>query len=273
MKRKLLASDFDGTMCQRYSEDGYPASPEVLEAIRQFRADGGLFGVVTGRDWRWSWYELDTNGKLEFDFVMALNGAQIYDRVGNLLSETTADGNAQIGGRTLLRAMAERCWALGIESFSVIRGRERYWFSAKLPNGGEYDGDKYSPVSMLDSIGSFHMAAAIADKAETITAASGILQAEFGAWVSPMASGRSMDMPPAGINKGIAVAKYAGIAGVPAENIWTAGDNYNDIDMLTPFHGCAMANGVQAACDAAEYVCRDLTEVIAQIRSTEQKAD
>lgn len=273
MKRKILASDFDGTMCQRYSEDGYPASAEVLEAIRQFRADGGLFGVVTGRDWRWSWYELDKNGKLEFDFIMAVNGAMIFDRGGDLLSEVTADGSAEVGGVPLTRALAERCWALGIEAFSVICGKKRYWFSEKLPDGGEYDGDTYSPTAMLDSIGSFHMAAAIADKAETITAASEILRQEFGAYVTPMPSGRSLDMPPAGINKGLAVAKYARLVGVPTEDIWTAGDNYNDLDMLTPFHGCAMANGVQAAKDVAEYVCRDLAEVIGNIRRTDRNAE
>jgi len=37
--------------------------------------------------------------------------------------------------------------------------------------------------------------------------------------------------------------------------------------MLTAFHGCAMVNGVQAAKDEAEYVCRDLAEVIACIRN------
>ena len=56
MKTKILASDFDGTLCHQYTAEGYPATVEVLEAIRQFRKSGGLFGVVTGRDWRWSWW-------------------------------------------------------------------------------------------------------------------------------------------------------------------------------------------------------------------------
>ena len=96
-------------MCQRYTEDGYPATAEVLAAIRRFRQAGGLFGVVTGRDWRWSWYELDKNGKLEFDFIIALNGAQIFDRAGNLLGETSVDGSIPVNGVSLTRAMAETC--------------------------------------------------------------------------------------------------------------------------------------------------------------------
>lgn len=71
------------------------------------------------------------------------------------------------------------------------------------------------------------------------------------------------------MNKGLSVARYGEIAGVARENIWTAGDNYNDIDMLKAFHGCAMATGVQAAKDVAEFVCADLAAVIDRILSAE----
>ncbi|MBQ8401813.1 MAG: HAD family phosphatase [Clostridia bacterium] len=267
MKKKILASDFDGTLCQRYTEDGYPATAEVLEAIRQFRKNGGLFGVVTGRDWRWSWYELDRNGKLEFDFIMALNGAQIYDRAGNLLSEVTADGNADFGGVTMARALAQRCWELAGDTFIIAKDKERYYFSPGLPDGGQMDDETYFPHDLLDSIGCFHMAGAVSDTAERSLAAGEILKKEFGACVNPQPNGRSLDIPPAGIGKGIAVARYAEIMGVPADDVWTAGDNYNDIDMLRAFHGCAMANGVQAAKDAAKYVCRDLAETVERIRN------
>ena len=58
--------------------------------------------------------------------------------------------------------------------------------------------------------------------------------------------------------------------GVARKDIWSAGDNYNDIAMLAPYHGCAMANGVQAAKDAAEYVCKDIADVIDTLRKAEQ---
>ena len=268
MKRKLLASDFDGTLCHNYAPETYPAAVEVLDAIRKFREDNGLFGVVTGRDWRWSWYELKQNGKLEFDFIMALNGAQIYDREGNLVMETTADGNAAYGNTTLAWALAQRCWETVGNYFALIKGNERFCFSPHLPEGGEEDGDRYSPHALLDTIGTFHMAGAVGPHGFNAASAAEILRNEFGSFVNPMANGRCLDIPPAGMDKGIAVARYAEQLGIPAEDIWTAGDNYNDIPMLAPFHGCAMANGVQAAKDAAEYVCRDLVEVIAQIRNT-----
>ena len=273
MSRKLLESDFDGTLCHRYTPDCYPATAEVLQAISSFRAQGGLFGVVTGRDWRWSWYELDHNGKLEFDYIIALNGAQIYDRAGNTVREATADGAADVGGTHLARALAERCWELVGDYFSVVVGQTRYHFSAHLPEGGEEDGDVYSPHTLLDTIGAFHMAGAVGPHGLDASEPAKLIAAEFGAHINALPNGRCIDMPPAGIDKGESIAAYAASVGVSVDDIWTAGDNYNDIAMLQAFHGCAMANGVQAAKDAAEAVCRDLTEVIALICVSDKEND
>ncbi|MBQ7301676.1 MAG: HAD family phosphatase [Clostridia bacterium] len=270
MKRTLLASDFDGTLCHNYAPENYPATAEVLASIRKYREDGGLFGVVTGRDWRWSYYELKQNGKLDFDYIIALNGAQVYDSDGNLILETTADGSAPYGDTTLARALAQRCWELVGDTFSMICGRERYNFNRLLPEGGEDDGDVFVPLSRLDSIGAFHMASTFGKPGFNTEQAAKILSSEFGSVLNPLPNGRCLDIPPAGVDKGIAIANYAGWAGVPIEDIWTAGDNHNDLAMLVPYHGCAMETGVQAAKDAAEFVCRDLVGVIEQIRAHAQ---
>ena len=271
IKHVMLASDFDGTLCQSYTPATYPATEEVLSAIRAFRADGGIFGIATGRDWYWGWRELDENGKLDFDFIITLNGAQIYDRAGDLLYEAAADGRADVGGKPLARALAERCWELVGDVLFFNVGKDRYYFSPNLPDGGEYDGDSYSPHAMLDEIGAFHMAGAIGQDAGKIPPAAEILTKEFGAHLNFLLGSRSIDIPPCGIDKGAAVAACAERLGIPKENIWTAGDSGNDLAMLCqPFHGCAMAGGTQAAKDAAEFVCRDITEVIARIRESQQ---
>jgi len=271
MKQMLLATDFDGTLCHRYTPDSYPATAEVLESIRQFRADGGLFGVVTGRDWRWSWYELDQNGKLDFDFIIALNGAQVYDRAGNLILDCTVDGSIMLGEKTLARVLAERCWEKIGDYFALICGQVRYHFSAHLPDGGEEDGDVYSPHALLDAIGAFHMAGAFGEPGFQAIEVGEIFRQEFGEWLNPQPNGRCMDIPPKGVDKGEAIARYAAHMGIPRDGIWTAGDNYNDIAMLTPYHGCAMENGVDAAKEAAEYVCRDISDVIETIRKADNQ--
>jgi len=182
--------------------------------------------------------------------------------------ETTADGNAAYGDTTLAWALAQRCWETIGDYLALIKNHDRFCFSPRFPNGGEDEGTTYSPHSLLDTIGAFHMAGAVGPHGFDAATAIDVLQKEFGSFVNPLANGRCMDIPPVGMDKGVAVARYAEKMGIAADGIWTAGDNYNDIAMLAPFHGCAMENGVQAAKDAAEYVCRDLSEVIAQIRKT-----
>ena len=40
------------------------------------------------------------------------------------------------------------------------------------------------------------------------------------------------------------------------------GDNYNDIDMITSYHGVAIAGGPKKVAQAAEYVCRDVAQLV-----------
>ena len=271
MKHMMLASDFDGTLCQSHTPETYPATREVLAEICAFRAEGGLFGVATGRDWYQSWRELDETGTLDFDFIISLNGAQIYNRTGELIYEATADGQTNFGGTSLIRALAARCFELVGDTFTVVVGKTRYNFSAALPLGGEIDGNLCSPHTVLDTITTFHMAGTRGQKTETALAAMEPLLAEFGAYLNVLhTGGRALDIPPRGVDKGVAVARYAEQMGIPAENIFTAGDSGNDVAMLKPFHGCAMADGAQETKDAAEYICRDLTEVFAHIRKARQ---
>ena len=76
-----------------------------------------------------------------------------------------------------------------------------------------------------------------------------------------------IDIPPAGVDKGTGVAAYAALMGVPHGEIWTAGDNYNDLAMLTRFRGCAMANGVDAVKEAAKGVYPDIASIVAAMLS------
>ena len=91
-----------------------------------------------------------------------------------------------------------------------------------------------------------------------------ILKKEFDG-INPTQNGRCIDITAAGVGKASGIATLAQIMGVAEENVWTAGDNYNDIDMLLKYHGCAMESGVEAAKKAAEYTCDTVADVIKMI--------
>ncbi|MBR2972716.1 MAG: HAD hydrolase family protein, partial [Clostridia bacterium] len=90
------------------------------------------------------------------------------------------------------------------------------------------------------------------------------LKSEFDG-INPTQNGRCIDITAVGVGKASGIATLAQIMKVDEENIWTAGDNYNDIDMLLKYHGCAMESGVDAAKKAAGCTCNAVADVIKMI--------
>lgn len=79
---KLLATDYDGTLCYGYGE----VMPEDLEAIARWKEAGNLFAVVTGRSGLSIHRELDKYD-LKPDFLICNNGGLVFDKDGRRLSE------------------------------------------------------------------------------------------------------------------------------------------------------------------------------------------
>jgi len=250
--RKIIATDFDGTL----TVGGF--APHIREAIERFRTAGNLFGIVTGRDH--SAYAMFQNDRrFAFDFVISCSGALAMNREGQVLFQSEVDGALPLGGSTLGENMVRRILDITGKNCGITFGDRRIDFHADYPQGG----DGYAPHSAAASIGTFVMANTHCDTPEETTAAAEVLRKEFGDYLNPQQNGMWMDIPPSGTDKGWGIARYAALMGVPENRIWTAGDNYNDIAMLQRFRGCAMASGMPAVQETADYVCRDIAEVIA----------
>lgn len=244
----ILATDYDGTL----SRGGISA--EDREAIIRFREAGNLYGVVTGRDFPGAYNPLSSEKGVPFDFIIVMNGAMAVDREGSILYEKKADGAVL---PELIRTVCEVCgYPMGCAT-----GKTRREFSTEHPDGNE----KFAPLSHALALSEFTMAnTRCATEAEAARAVE-ILGEKFGKWVNPLQNGVCIDIPPAGVDKGTGVAAYAALMGVPHGEIWTAGDNYNDLAMLTRFRGCAMANGVDAVKEAAKGVYPDIASIVAEM--------
>ena len=57
--------------------------------------------------------------------------------------------------------------------------------------------------------------------------------------------------------------------GVDIDNVYAAGDNFNDIVMVEAFHGCAVENAVQELKDVAEYIVEDVGKIVSMILDKE----
>ncbi len=260
MARKILATDYDGTLNQG------GIAPHVAEAIERFRAAGNLFGVVTGRDKPGSWDAFKREGKFTFDFVLALNGALALDGEGNILDATPIDGTVPCGNATLAQTVVPRICSLTGAPCGIAWADSRLDIHPDYPAGGKVGGRHAQPFESLEAIwaqmDSFLMLNTVCKDFAEAARVTAILQEEFGAWLGPLQNGICIDIPACGMDKGVGIGRYAAKMGVAPEDIWTAGDNLNDIAMLKPYHGCAMRNGTEAAKEVAEFVCGDIADVV-----------
>lgn len=90
MTGTAIASDYDGTLCQSNWDTGEEYfDPAVLQAVRDYQAAGGLFGICTGRPLYMVVESL--KGIVDLDFYIASTGAQVADKSLAPLVERTLD--------------------------------------------------------------------------------------------------------------------------------------------------------------------------------------
>lgn len=256
----ILASDYDGTLCRgRITE-------EDRAAIIRFREAGHLFGVVTGRDFPLAYEPLTSENGVPFDFIICMNGALAVDSRGDILFEKKADGSVI---PDLFRTVVEA----GTNYLGIVVGKNRLnftpedfddldFFSSFLgkygasADGYTLDGEPKEPIPHFTHANTWYPSEEAAARAVEM------IRERHGEFVNPLQNHVCVDIPPIGVDKGTGIAVYAALMGIPLDQIWTAGDNYNDLAMLTRYRGCAMENGVDAAKAAAKGVYPDIASII-----------
>lgn len=260
MSKFLLASDYDGTLCQngRISE-------EVIKAINEFRQKGNLFGIVTGRDYLIGFEYFKKLNQFPFDFVIANSGAAAYDQAGNVYFAETQNGKIPFGESTLAEELVRDLFQFTSNPCGISFDKTRYDFHPKYPLGANIGVAQYRAFSMLGNVEAFVLANAICDSVERAAEVTDVLKKKFGCYLNPVQNDRCIDISAAGVDKATGILRLADCLGIARENIWTAGDNFNDRSMLEQFHGCAMTTGVKEVKEVSEYVCDSVADVIEMI--------
>ncbi len=248
----ILATDFDGTLCRHGT-----ISDADREAISRFRQAGHLFGVVTGRDFG-MYHTLTVGYHLPVDYVIAMDGALAVDSAGEILFKRNMDGKNL---PELVRFIGTVCR----HPVGCAMGKTRCEFDINAPEGNEY----CAPLAHAEEIAEFTMLNTRCSTDKEAAEAIEAMRARYGKWINPLQNGVCIDIPRCGIDKGVGIADYADFMHIPHDAIWTAGDNYNDLAMLTRFHGCAMENGVQAVKDVSRGVYPDIASIIADMLKTQ----
>lgn len=244
-KRIFFATDYDGTLC--HHPPGVVVDREI-EAVRRWREEGNIFGIITGRDYDSIHDTVAEQPGLSVDFIACMTGAMIHDAEGNLISERRADGKC-------LRALVEFIRDTGgvYACFDIAK----QFYSVKT---GELEISCQVPIEFTDTVEFFHCAYTRYPDVDTASTAADEMRRLFGKFVNPHQNGVNVDIPPMGCSKATAVRDAAALFGIDdLSRMYTSGDNFNDIPMFSPWRGIAMANG----CDELKRIAFATAENIA----------
>lgn len=238
---KIIASDFDGTFTYGGVDE------ERRQAVRDWRAAGNRFGIVSGRGASFL-TETFPRYQVEYDFFVGHNGALVADAQGKILWEKTCPGFV-LG--PLLDFLSEHdcpeCYVHGCAV--VMPGYEPRQTPAITREEAIAKGDF---LQMSPYLRSREEAAALTEE----------IREKFGQWVNPLQNGGIIDIVAKGVDKASGVRKMLELLGGREEDVIAVGDNINDRDMIREFPSYAVENAVEEIKKLADKVTPNVTEMI-----------
>lgn len=250
---KVAASDFDGTL---FIENGI--CTENVEGVRQWRAAGNKFGVVTGRDYGMLVPQLEYFG-IGYDFAICNNGAIIFDENGKVLYQ------AEIPEQALYVVATHPCVADSLhvafsqaESSCIYREREGSWITREAKQWKFLL--KMIENAEIHELSRVHQIALGFDSLDGAAEAARQINLLFGDTVYACQNRGSVDITPVGIDKSKGIEKLLELKSWQNLEIYVIGDEINDLPMIHRFDGYAVES-------AREVIKREAKQSFASVGS------
>ncbi len=235
---KIIACDFDGTLFQ---ENGIGISCEDSNAIKRFRSNGGLFGIVTGRDLTASKFIIESLPS-SLDFLICSTGAIICDSDGNIVSQEKSNKIKAICEIADFSLKHNLLW------FSVINEGARYYLDLTANDSSQYK-----------SIKEFNNCTIWFKTIEDAKAVEKYIERNHKNDFTFFRNFECIEITPLGVTKATAVkelaSKYDAV-------VFAIGDGATDIPMITEFYGFAVENANDCLKKASKHHCSRLCDMI-----------
>lgn len=220
--RKLIASDFDGTI-----GTGGQLKKDI-EAIEEFRRRGNLFGLVSGRNIAGLRKMRERTG-VPVDFLLSDSGGTCY--LGERLL-FCAQASKEVFWPLVSYLMSRRS---GLVAVNRVDGSDMLYY--RHSDGRE----EYAPRRSEWTERSFPQMSGLFADYEACALRAKELEALFPR-LTALPNDDCLDIVPKGRDKAVGVGELAGHFGVEKENIYVVGDNFNDLAMLRSYRSFAVAN-------------------------------
>lgn len=247
---KILGSDYDGTL----SFGGI--GEEKIAAIREWRAAGNKFGIVTGRVASFRARLLADKPGFELDFYAACNGGYITDGEGNIIYEARC---LEVRAAELAKTLFD---CRGCEFLNVIGERHFYVVTDAEKRPSYVTEDKACFLADMPELEYFHQIGVQFESFEASAMAAARIRESYGEYLNPLQNGVCLDIVPKGVNKAHGLYRVMEFYGGEHEDVIAVGDNINDADMLREFRSYAMASGREEAKMLADGIVDDVSEAL-----------
>jgi HAD superfamily hydrolase (TIGR01484 family) len=245
---KIIASDFDGTL------NFHGVSAEDSEAIAKFRAKGHKFGIVTGRDLEmalWVLFDLK-KANAEIDFLICCTGAVILNGKGELLMVKKGKVTPEF------QTFIDKAYELGFGGFNFNNLLKRCYLDSR--------GNVPSEAMQIGEFTQLNIWFPDDKNSEKFNA---FINENYSHLISSYRNGGSIDMPPVNTSKVTGIYDYSKQFDNP--EIYSVGDNLNDLPMIEEFCGFAVSNAQPEVKAVAKHQCNRICDMINYILEEEDK--
>ena len=227
---KLLVSDYDMTLAFNRIVD-----TKVINAIKKWREKGNIFAIATGRN-KFSILEQTNNNNIEFDYIIANNGALIIDSNTNLILKEEIDKNNAIEVINFLYNNYEG-------SVEISNDNE---ILSVIPRKGEHNlpfkVDRKITIEEAQNIKSITQINKISPDVNKTEIIQDEINNKFNTVIA-YGNITAIDIVRANISKATGIQNLENILkDKNIEKILVAGDSNNDIDMIKKYDGYVQIN-------------------------------
>lgn len=251
---KIFASDYDGTIKVKGI-----VSENNIEALKEWKKAGNVFGIVTGRSSGSMMAEIDEY-KYDLDFIVCNNGGVIFDASKTLLKTFEMDFEVVQQLIDDIRKMNVNCFVLNDGSHRakevVCNEEEDYKY------GGYSSNVSVDDMLAIKKINQIVISVNDDDYAKEI--AKGINE-KYKGKIEAYPNVNCVDIVPYQVSKATGLQFIEEHLGYPKEDIYVMGDALNDLSMLQVYKGATLPHGFVELKEAGIPVFEDVASYLRQL--------
>lgn len=257
---KIFASDYDGTL--RYRDT---VTEQDKQAIKQWQANGNLFGIVSGRSME-SMRQEAVKNQIAADFYIGNNGGAIYDKDFQEMKTYFFPFRKALDILDYIRNERTISYVLN-DGF----------YRAKCVIDEAREDKKYANTKTTKTESEILAARKIAQLVVSLDCEADCqriadyINATYGDIACAYRNINCVDVAPYGISKATGLSYMVAHFNVCNSDVYTIGDSFNDIPMLSTYNGFAMDSAPNQIKSYAKATVHQVADAIDAVLNSENE--